>query len=446
MNASDLWRVAFTNQYSDLDWIPSETVVNNATVTFKKNWTTVQTITNNQATDAEVNYEITKVDVWLWNVDNTSDINKPVSNAVSIELSKKANKTEVYTKAETDAAISASISSVYKYKWSKENLSQIQAIVEKANGDVWNAEDTDINYAWNWNRWDPLWWTIDLSWYLTKAEASTTYLPSANAAALYLSKTDASNTYLSKTDASNTYLSQSSASQNYATKTEVAEAIESVDWISTDQPSNPSTGSIYYDTTDWVAKVYNWTYWVEIWSGNVIAMTQQEYDNLSAAEKADGKLRIITDAPQISIPSAEEIDSKANKDEVLTKTNTTEFTPTWNYQPATKKYVDDSISQAWWWDMLASVYDPNNIAANVFDYANFINTPTIPTNVSDLNNDSWYQTASDVSSAISSAVDLSNYLAKNNTTSYTPSWDYNPATKKYVDDIVWNINTILASI
>ena len=30
--------------------------------------------------------------------------------------------------------------------------------------------------------------------------------------------------------------------------------------------------------------------------------------------------------------------------------------------------------------------------------------------------------------------DLSNYLAKDNTTSYTPSWDYNPATKKYVDD------------
>ena len=32
------------------------------------------------------------------------------------------------------------------------------------------------------------------------------------------------------------------------------------------------------------------------------------------------------------------------------------------------------------------------------------------------------------------AVDMSNYLAKNNTTSFTPSGDYNPATKKYVDD------------
>lgn len=35
----------------------------------------------------------------------------------------------------------------------------------------------------------------------------------------------------------------------------------------------------------------------------------------------------------------------------------------------------------------------------------------------------------------STSVDLSNYLAKNNTISFTPSGDYNPATKKYVDDI-----------
>lgn len=35
---------------------------------------------------------------------------------------------------------------------------------------------------------------------------------------------------------------------------------------------------------------------------------------------------------------------------------------------------------------------------------------------------------------IQPAPDMSNYIAKNNTTSFTPSGDYNPATKKYVDD------------
>lgn len=43
------------------------------------------------------------------------------------------------------------------------------------------------------------------------------------------------------------------------------------------------------------------------------------------------------------------ISNKANTSDVLVKTNTTEFTPTWSYQPATKKYVDDNISAATWW-------------------------------------------------------------------------------------------------
>ena len=42
------------------------------------------------------------------------------------------------------------------------------------------------------------------------------------------------------------------------------------------------------------------------------------------------------------------------------------------------KAVSDAITSAWGWDMLKSVYDPNNVAANAFDYNNFINTPTIP--------------------------------------------------------------------
>lgn len=40
-----------------------------------------------------------------------------------------------------------------------------------------------------------------------------------------------------------------------------------------------------------------------------------------------------------------EIAKKAGKTEVLTKTNTTAFTPTGDYNPATKKYVDDNKTQ-----------------------------------------------------------------------------------------------------
>ena len=52
------------------------------------------------------------------------------------------------------------------------------------------------------------------------------------------------------------------------------------------------------------------------WWGNVIAMTQQEYNALPTAEKNDGKLRIITDAPTESITV--DWDNVANKPWMLT--------------------------------------------------------------------------------------------------------------------------------
>lgn len=102
------------------------------------------------------------------------------------------------------------------------------------------------------------------------------------------------------------------------------------------------------------------------------------------------------------------------------------------------------------------------------DLENKPTIPTVPTNVSAFTNDAGYLTehqsiagkADKVSSATSGnfagldangnltdsgkkASDfltehqsLANYLAKDNSTSYTPSGNYNPATKKYVDDAI----------
>jgi len=132
------------------------------------------------------------------------------------------------------------------------------------------------------------------------------------------------------------------------------------------------------------------------WSGKQDALsTQTAYTAKGSATKVPqittNTLWQVTGITEVTITQPD-ISGKADKTEVLTKTNTTSFTPTWDYHPATKKYVDDSISQAWGWDMMASVYDPNNKAADAFDYTNFINTPTIPTKVSDLQNDAWYTT------------------------------------------------------
>lgn len=56
------------------------------------------------------------------------------------------------------------------------------------------------------------------------------------------------------------------------------------------------------------------------------------------------------------------------------------------------KAVSDALQCAWAWDMLKSVYDPNNVSADAFDYCNFINTPTIPTDNCQLANGCGYTT------------------------------------------------------
>ena len=52
-------------------------------------------------------------------------------------------------------------------------------------------------------------------------------------------------------------------------------------------------------------------------------------------------------------------DLKANMTDVLTKDNTTAYSPTKSYHPATKKYVDDIAINSGAGDMLTSVYDMN---------------------------------------------------------------------------------------
>ena len=74
---------------------------------------------------------------------------------------------------------------------------------------------------------------------------------------------------------------------------------------------------------------------------------------------------------------------------------------------------------SWWggweWDMKKSVYDPNNVGKNVYDYTYFINKPTIPTKTSDLNNDSGFITNSALSGYQTTANIRTNLTSPDNT-------------------------------
>ena len=134
-----------------------------------------------------------------------------------------------------------------------------------------------------------------------------------------------------------------------------------------------------------------WT-WISIDANNVISNTQTsaEWWNIT-----------WTLADQTDLNTA--LWNKANTSDVLAKYNTTSFTPSWDYNPATKKYVDDSVSAAtswavsdivYWntWDWVTwiapsknAVYD--KISAMDTTISNKANSSDVPTKTSDLTND-----------------------------------------------------------
>lgn len=92
-------------------------------------------------------------------------------------------------------------------------------------------------------------------------------------------------------------------------------------------------------------------------------------------------------------------DTKADKINVLQLDNTTEYTPTADYHPTTKKYVDTIAGGASWGMIVNNIEDQE-------DLMGLLNEKSSKEEV----------------------------LTKTNTTAYAPSLNYHPATKKYVDD------------
>ena len=125
-----------------------------------------------------------------------------------------------------------------------------------------------------------------------------------------------------------------------------------------------------------------------------------------------------------------QIDIVGNSNNILYKDNISQYIPTSDYNPATKLYVDDSIKSA-----VGSVYKIKGSVANyealpstdveIGDVYNLIDTGA---NYVATNNDpiEWDK--------LSETVDTSIFLAKDNTTEFTPTGEYNPATKGYVDN------------
>lgn len=98
--------------------------------------------------------------------------------------------------------------------------------------------------------------------------------------------------------------------------------------------------------------------------------------------------------------------TKADKTNVLQLNNTTPFDPTSDYHPATKKYVDELTGGASWGEIINNIEDQEDLMDLLSQYAK-----------------------------------TSNVLTRTNTTAFTPTANYHPATKVYVDNKTKELNT-----
>lgn len=97
------------------------------------------------------------------------------------------------------------------------------------------------------------------------------------------------------------------------------------------------------------------------WEEWVIESGNPDDDMLKTTYDTNGN-GIVDNAEKLENSTKTEIQnhipqSHTHDDKYLDKENTTPFTPDADYEPSTKKYVDDSVSEAGGGDMLKAVYD-----------------------------------------------------------------------------------------
>lgn len=87
-----------------------------------------------------------RADIGLGNVDNTSDANKPVSNATQQALNLKANASDVYTKTETDNKINKPLYNLGAYDTISGNVITRQTGYVDLGTLDWGVQQTSANY------------------------------------------------------------------------------------------------------------------------------------------------------------------------------------------------------------------------------------------------------------------------------------------------------------
>ena len=156
-------------------------VVKDGVLTIQKNGTDQGTFSANQSTNKTINITMNKIDVGLENVDNTSDLNKPISTATQAALDLKADKaelndyykkTETYNKTEVDTLLDDKQDKLTAWTGiSITNNTVANTWVLSVNWDTWEVAVNDVK-KWATAPTNPAEWMV---WYDTTNDILKVY-------------------------------------------------------------------------------------------------------------------------------------------------------------------------------------------------------------------------------------------------------------------------------
>lgn len=83
-------------------------------------------------------------------------------------------KQYIYIVVSVDTEETTKLTSVFQYRGSVPTFEDLPT-EGNITGDVWNVDETDVNYVWDGNEWDQLSGSVDLTGYYTKEQADTRF-------------------------------------------------------------------------------------------------------------------------------------------------------------------------------------------------------------------------------------------------------------------------------
>lgn len=104
------------------------------------------------------------------NIATSESVKEDIATAKNEAISAASEDatTKVNTlKTELQAEITAKVASVFKFKGSKDTLTEVESLTDMMTGDVWHVNNDGKEYVYTGTEWELLGFTIDLSSYAT---------------------------------------------------------------------------------------------------------------------------------------------------------------------------------------------------------------------------------------------------------------------------------------